>query len=284
MNGAALRTVFAVCSIVVCFLFLQTSEASQSYTTVASNIDLAGVARDGDIVSYDPGQNRYHLSEEREDELMYGVVVLDPVLLLSNGVSVEDATGTPVVRFGEAVVNVSTLGGEIRAGDLITSSAVVGFGQRVDSDEAEFVLGFALEDMQTLEATVSVDDRTVELGRVPVALRIGPHVSKEGAALISGGMLTRGENGELLVGQNEEGQGFDFFKMFRYFLAAIVAILTVIVATRRFGDTFSQSVISVGRNPLARAQIRSMVIWNSILIVLISCVGFGISALIVFAP
>jgi F0F1-type ATP synthase membrane subunit c/vacuolar-type H+-ATPase subunit K len=74
------------------------------------------------------------------------------------------------------------------------------------------------------------------------------------------------------------------FKVFRYSLAAIVAALAILVAARRFGDTFSQSVISVGRNPLARSQIRSMVVWNSFLIILISCVGFGISALIIFVP
>lgn len=252
---------------------------AQSYTTVASSVVIDGTIRDGDVVSYNPEDNSYHPSALYADEMMYGVVVLDPVLnLLSENDTAPQ--GAPVVRFGEVSVNVSTLGGFVYAGDLVTTSPIEGFAQRVSRDNATYVLGFALEDMTVRNQTVTVGDTSVELGTVPVALRIGPYVTKEGAELIASSTI-QGAGG---IAENQEQGGFDMFKMFRYIMASLVAALSILVAARRFGDTFSQSVISVGRNPLARSQIRSMVIWNSFLIILISSVGFGISALILFLP
>ena len=253
--------------------------SAQSYTTVASTITVDGVARDGDVISYYPRENVYHPSKTYADEMMYGVVVIDPVLNLFSENEAGNQ-GVPVVRFGEAVVNVSTLDGFVYAGDLVTTSPIEGFAQRVSRDTATYVLGFALQDMTVSGQTTTVGDATVELGTVPVALRIGPYVTKEGAELIASSTL----QGSAGLSDSEEQGGFDMFKMFRYVMASLVAALSILVAARRFGDTFSQSVISVGRNPLARSQIRSMVIWNSFLIILISSVGFGISALILFLP
>jgi F0F1-type ATP synthase membrane subunit c/vacuolar-type H+-ATPase subunit K len=279
MKTTAVQTAILLC--VALLMQVDTVSATQSYTTVASTIETEGTLRDGDIVSYNPGQNIYHPSKEYADEMVYGVVVLDPVLHLSElEGTTASTTGTPVVRYGEVVVNVSTLGGEIHAGDLVTTSVIEGFGQRVAREDGSYVLGFALEDMQFNGESVQVGEQTIELGNVAVALRIGPYVTKQGAELIASTTLL-GQGG--IVEDDGEG-GIDMFKVFRYSLAAIVAALAILVAARRFGDTFSQSVISVGRNPLARSQIRSMVVWNSFLIILISCVGFGISALIIFVP
>lgn len=280
MTVTAVRTASLLCVGILVFSGTLVLHAAQSYTTVASSIETEGILRDGDIVSYNPELNTYHPSKEYADEMVYGVVVLDPVLYLSESDPPTTSTGTPVVRYGEVVVNVSTLGGEIQAGDLITTSVIEGLGQRVAREDGSYVLGFALEDMQNTGNTVQLDAQTVELGRVAVALRIGPYVTKQGAELIASTTLL-GPGGTM---QNENEGGIDIFKVFRYSLAALVAALAILVAARRFGDTFSQSVISVGRNPLARSQIRSMVIWNSFLIILISSVGFGISALIIFVP
>jgi F0F1-type ATP synthase membrane subunit c/vacuolar-type H+-ATPase subunit K len=279
MKTTAAQTAILLC--VALLIQVDAVSANQSYTTVASTIETEGTLRDGDIVSYNPAQNIYHPSKEYADEMVYGVVVLDPVLHLSElEGTTASTTGTPVVRYGEVMVNVSTLGGEIHAGDLVTTSVIEGFGQRVAREDGSYVLGFALEDMQFSGESVQVGEQTIELGNVAVALRIGPYVTKQGAELIASTTLL-GQGG--VVKDDGEG-GIDMFKVFRYSLAAIVAALAILVAARRFGDTFSQSVISVGRNPLARSQIRSMVVWNSFLIILISCVGFGISALIIFVP
>lgn len=280
MLVTATRTVGVLGIALFALIVFATHAFAQSYTTVASSLIVDGDVRDGDVISYSPEENTYHSSATYADEMLYGVVVLDPVLTLSSNTEGVVENGVPVVRYGEAVVNVSTLGGVVRAGDLLTTSVLEGYAQRVSREDGPYILGFAIEDMTSTGETADVDGTTVTLGKVPVALRIGPHVTKEGAELISSSTLL-GQGG--IVQMQEQG-GFDTFKLVRYVMASLVAALTILVATRRFGDTFSQSVVSVGRNPLARSQIRSMVIWNSILIIIISAVGFGISALILFLP
>jgi len=280
MKSTALRTASIGYTIALVFVLGVGVVSAQSYTTVASNIVVEGSVRDGDVISYDPSANSYHPSSAYADELMYGVVVFDPVLNLLENNEGAPATGVPVVRYGEVSVNVSTLGGYVRAGDLITTSPIEGFAQRVPREAGTYVLGFAIEDMTIGEDTITVGGETVQLGRVPVALRIGPYVTKEGSERIASSTLL----GSTGLTSTEEQNGIDMFKLLRYIMASLVAALAILVSARRFGDTFSQSVISVGRNPLARSQIRSIVIWNSFLIIVISSVGFGISALILFLP
>jgi hypothetical protein len=70
--------------------------------------------------------------------------------------------------------------------------------------------------------------------------------------------------------------------MFRYVLGAIIALAGVIVALRRFGDTFTQGVVSVGRNPLARKHIRSIMLWNSLSILFAGGVAFTAGMFIIF--
>lgn len=281
MNAIAFQTAFgfSVSALLLFFVgFGVPVEAATTYTTVASALTVSGDVSDGDIISYDAAGGMYRRSSAFADEMMYGVVVHDPVLYLE-GVGAS-ATGTPVVRYGEVTMNVTTLGGTIRAGDLVTSSTVPGAGQRVNRDEGVYVLGFALDDMVTTgETFTDGDGATVSRGTVSVALRIGPYVTREGAAFIASGTIQG-----VGLADAEGNDGLDVFKLFRYILASFVAISAVIVASRRFGDTFSQSVISIGRNPLAHSHIRSMVLWNAFLILVISGVGFGIGAAIIFAP
>jgi F0F1-type ATP synthase membrane subunit c/vacuolar-type H+-ATPase subunit K len=253
--------------------------AAPTYTTVASTTYIDEEVQDGDIISYNPETSTYRRSQTFADEMMYGVVVRDPVLHLQDREA--SATGTPVVRYGEVLMNVSTLGGSIYAGDLITSSVLPGIGQRVGREEGAYVLGFALEDMVLTGERIEMENgTTAELGKVSVALRIGPYVTREGAAFLASTSVSG-----IQLPERAEGQGgFDYFKMFRYVLASLVAVSAVVVASRRFGDTFSQSVISIGRNPLAQSHIRSMVLWNAFLIFTICAVGFGIAAAIIFVP
>lgn len=278
MKRTALQTAIVFCILVI-GLSSFNAYAAPAYTTVASTTFIEGDVRDGDIVSYDPETGTYTPSSIFADEMMYGVVVVDPVLYLQD--ANQTASGTPVVRYGEVTMNVSTLGGPIYAGDLVTSSVIPGVGQRVDRDGGAYVLGFALSDMTLKGETVEVSAGSfAELGTVSVALRIGPHVTREGAAYIASSSLYGVQN----TAEEGEAGGFDLFKMFRYILASLVALSAVVVASRRFGDTFSQSVISIGRNPLAQSHIRSMVLWNAFIILIICSVGFGIGAAIIFVP
>lgn len=279
MMRTAFKTALVVCMGIILASSLR-ANAESTYTTVASTTFVDGSPKDGDIISYDPTTNSYSTSRIFADEMMYGVVDLNPVLYLKNE-NGDSATGTPVVRYGEVNINVSTAGGIIHAGDLVTSSNIPGVGQRVDRDEGAYVLGFALQDMTgNGETYTSQEGKTVSLGKVLVALRIGPYVSRDGAAFVASGTV----NGLASLLRDGSTDTIDYFKVFRYALGALVALTAVVIASRRFGDTFSQSVISIGRNPLAQSHIRSMVLWNTFLILVICAVGLGVGAAIILVP
>lgn len=253
---------------------------SDAVTTIASPIPVVGEkVVDGMIVSYDATNKTYKTTSAMHDENMFGVVVEDPVLYMRD---IGTSTGVyPVVRFGEANVLVSDLNGAVQPGDLVTGSHMMGVGQRLDRNTDGYMLGYALEDVVYGDpaVTVSVDGESVRIGKVLVALRIGmytPYSEEGGEENVAGDGVSAGA----LI-EKDDGNGFDAFLFFRYLLGAFVAITAVVLALRRFGDLFAQSIISVGRNPLARSQIRSILVWNAVLIVIVSGVGLGIGIAII---
>jgi hypothetical protein len=127
-----------------------------------------------------------------------------------------------------------------------------------------------------------VDGKEVRIGRVPVALQMGRfNIDDDDEESTENEDATTTEVAIVAV-EEEEGQGgFDIFLLFRYLLGSFVALTAVVLALRRFGDLFAQSIVSVGRNPLARSQIRSILVWNAVLIVIVSGVGFGIGVAII---
>lgn len=258
------------------------------HPTLASPILIDGEARNGDLISFDAALSKYRTSVVPEDGNLYGVVVDDPVLYLEAN-KLEPGM-RPVVRYGEAVINASTLNGPIKQGDLVTSSRISGVGARADRDHAEYIFGFATESMVIDDirfAPMMVNGTEVHFGTVSVALRIGTNPSKvqdTEMTSTSTGIGAGDGIGNATKVQQEGSKPVDPFKVFRYILGTVVAITAVVLALRRFGDLFAQSVISVGRNPLARSQIRSILVWNAVLIIAVSSVGLGLGVAIIMLP
>jgi hypothetical protein len=255
------------------------------FTTVASPIIVSGEVNNHDIVSYHKTTDEYKASGSFSDESMFGVIVDDPVLYMESDIAFSEGA-RPVVRHGEALVNVSTLGGEVHVGDIITTSPIVGVGQRAEQEDATYILGFALGSMRLTGETVMHEGNEYELGVVPTALRIGPYLTKEGIAFVSVGKQYLSGSGELIgfgAGATDDNN-ITAFKIFRYILAGVIAITSIVVSISRFGDAFKQSVVSVGRNPLARGQIRSILFWNVVLIIFVSGAGLAVAAAIIIIP
>ena len=200
-----------------------------------------------------------------------------------------DEKARPVVRYGEVLVNVSTLGGDIKAGDIITTSPIPGVAQRTVPVDASYILGFALESMTLNDERTEYEGKEIHFGTVPITLRIGPYLTKEGVEFVASGkeydtIIENLKNNEAYKDVVLDQDAISAFKVFRYALAALVAITALIVSVSRFGDTFKQGVVSIGRNPLARTQIRSILFWNVLLIVLVTGAGLGIAAAIILMP
>jgi hypothetical protein len=255
---------------------------SSNRSTIASPVSIEGTVRDGDIVSYNTQTSLYEAAQKKYDPNIFGVVVFDPVMYLE--LEATGPTAHPVVRFGEANVNVSTLHGEVTQGDLITSSRIPGVGARADRETSGQVLGFATAPMKYDEniAPMIVDGSEVRFGTVTVALGITAYAPEDTTDDTNMTSTSTGVGETTVIEQ--ETKSIDSFKVFRYLLGSFVAIAAVVLALRRFGDLFAQSVISVGRNPLARSQIRSILVWNAVLIIAVSTIGLGLGIAIIVLP
>lgn len=255
-------------------------------TAVATSFEIAGGAQNGDLVSYDPATNTYSKTRGAGDENLFGVVVIDPVLQVTSVVEVGGRL--PIVRFGEALVAVSDLAGPVEAGDIITSSRISGVGQRAPKDTVVHMLGVALAPLDVTDTTteeVLVDEQPVHVGLVPIALRIGLYVPSDQQVATSSGALGAETGASAAAsGGKTSFDGTTVLDLFRYVLAAAVTLASIVIALRSFGGSLSQSIVSVGRNPLARPYIVSMMLWNSFLIILISGVGLAIGAAIIVLP
>jgi len=105
----------------------QTSNVFNGNSIAQTYIISGGTPVSGDIISFDKETQKFNLSEIEGDSKLFGVVVNNPVLVLNF-----TDNGMPIARSGEVLVNVTTLGGVIRAGDLITSSKISGKGQKAN--------------------------------------------------------------------------------------------------------------------------------------------------------
>lgn len=224
----------------------------------------------GDIISFNRGLNIYQQSETDEDERIFGVVNEEPVIVFR-------VTGNdfPIIQNGEVMVNVTTLNGDISIGDEITTSLISGKGKKFSGGKG-FVLGTALEPLnnELSDNTIIYDGKEIVTGKILVLLSIGPSVDAVSESLISSTIFLKNE-GEVETGIETA---------FRYMTAAIFTVGTLIIVFKTFGPNMGKGIVSVGRNPLAKNSIQAMVIFNFVLIISISLIGFIVSLLIIFLP
>src|SRR3989344_3248917 len=122
------------------FLFLPISALAQEFSDgqIATNVEVtdtgAGV---GDILSI-TGDDTLVRSTSEYDQKIFGVIVENPAVVLNKGTS----RTKPILSEGEAQVKGSTAGGNIEVGDLITTSAESGIGQKASKEG--MVVGKAL--------------------------------------------------------------------------------------------------------------------------------------------
>src|SRR3990167_1317745 len=108
------------------FLFTPLSASAQEFSggQIATNVEVTDTgAGTGDVLSI-TGDDTLVRSGSEYDQKIFGVIVENPAIVLNK----ETSTTKPIISEGEAVVKVSTAGGAIEVGDLITTSAESGVG------------------------------------------------------------------------------------------------------------------------------------------------------------
>jgi hypothetical protein len=201
--------------------------------------------------------NGYKLSSIAYDTNMYGVYTQSPAIYLQN---TTDSQSQPVVTSGKTNVLVSSIGGNIKKNDLITTSTIPGVGQKATRNG--MVLGTALEDYSNSNQKTS--------GEILAA--INPHYNAS---------FTDTKTNILEVLRNASdlttlGQ----LTSLRYVLAAGIALLSFGIGFIYFGRVTSSGVEALGRNPLASRTIQLNLILNLAFMVIIIVAGLTIGYLI----
>lgn len=225
-------------------------------SNVANNIEIADPdAVPGDVLSvYEDGIRR---SETDYDQKLYGVLVEFPVLSLG----VKGDGTVSVLTSGQALVNVTAANGEIKAGDFVTTSATPGIAQKATNP------GYALG-----KALAGYSD-TATNGQIPVAVDIGFYSQSPNVGGVLASLL-----GNLSIGFSDAK---NFPLVLRYLAAAVVAVVTFLVAGFSFIRFMRNGLEAIGRNPLARRTIISGMVLNAIIVGLLTIAGFGIAIAIV---
>lgn len=254
-------------------MFLGTVQAQIKQFNIAQTLTIGDAeAQDGDIMSLGTENETLVRAEKPYDERMYGVLVESPVMVYRTKDTI------PVTRYGDTFVNVTTLNGSIAVGDYITSSEIPGKGMKA-TDFTGYMLGVALASFAEADGTpVTVNGLTASQGRIRVSLGIGPASPAQVKA--AGGVFgTLRRLTDSVIFNLRTSRQLDRF--IRYILAIIVLLITIIISFRTFGRNITKGIEAIGRNPLAKVSIQSMIVLNVIMILLVTLGGVILSLVII---
>lgn len=225
---------------------------------IANYVQITGKdIHDGDIIS--SSEKEYFLSKTPYDPLVIGIVSLKPAVSLN--ITSSDPSSYPVVSAGNVKVNVTSMNGNIKEGDLITSSLIPGAGMK--ATQTGYILGRALDEFN------SADKKSV--GSINLALNL--HYSYSSSKTQSS--LTDILNLSVLATYESPSA------VFKYVVAGFVILLSFILGVVSFGRVANTGVEALGRNPLAGRMIQFGIIMNVLITLAIIAAGFGMAVLII---
>ena len=264
---------FLLLAVVFSSVFLVRVNAQVKQFNIAQTLAISDTeAQDGDIMALGTENETLIRSLKPYDEKMYGVLVESPVMVYRTKDTI------PVTRYGDAIVNVTTLNGPIAVGDYISSSEMPGKGMKA-TDFTGFMLGVALASFEEKDGTpVTVNGLTASQGRIRVSLGIGPASPAQVKA--AGGVFgTLRRLTDSVIFNLRTSRQLDRF--IRYILAIIVLLITIIISFRTFGKNITKGIEAIGRNPLAKVSIQSMIVLNVIMILVVTMGGVILSLVII---
>jgi F0F1-type ATP synthase membrane subunit c/vacuolar-type H+-ATPase subunit K len=255
-----MRKIILLISFFTFFLFFLPGKlvAQEVGTGIASYLPVSGDnVTSGQIVSF--SQDGYAIASKAYDQGMYGVVS-ETSIIAFKPVQASFGRTVRVINLGKALVNVTTKNGEIKKGDLITSSDRPGIAQK--ATQYGYVLGTALENYQSQSPD--------EVGKIVVNLNVHPNLQ---ASTLKTNLL------EAL----KLGVAAPFLTpliSLRYLIAALVVLASFFLGFLFFGRSSSKGIEALGRNPLAAKVIAASMVFNLLLTMSVIIIGLGLSYLI----
>jgi hypothetical protein len=191
------------------------------------------------------------------DSQVMGVISNNAAVVLNED---QNPSNSAIVSDGLAQVLVSSKAGNIKSGDLVTTSTIPGVA--IKAVQSGYVLGTALEDYNNSDPQ--------KTGKIKVDLNLHYFNSKP----VFPGSLT--DIFKLALLSTKEGPS----AIFKYILAGMVAIASLVLGFLSFARTAAKGVEALGRNPAASRIIHLGIILNIGITVIIVAAGFSIGFLI----
>jgi F0F1-type ATP synthase membrane subunit c/vacuolar-type H+-ATPase subunit K len=230
--------------------------ASTATLGVAQMVEMKDpTVKNGTIVSTSP--KGAILSNVPYDAHVVGIVSRDAAIILN---SVGTKNAVPIISNGTVYVLVSTKGGAIKKGDLLTTSVKPGIGVKAEKDG--YVLGTALEDYS------SSNPDQADL----IAVDLDLHYFN--AKPTFPGTLSDIFKIALLPTKDSPTP------IFKYIVAAAVVLGSFVLGFLSFGRTAAKGVEALGRNPAASRIIHLGIIFNVGIVVTIVMAGLVVAFLI----
>lgn len=212
-------------------------------------------AKDGSIIISTP--KGFALSSTAYDTNMYGVLTETPSIYLEN---TQDKELKPVTTSSKAFVLVSSINGDIKKNDFITTSTIAGVGQKATRNG--MILGTALEPYSNSNQKITAK----------ILVAVNPHFNASFAD-------TKTNVLEVLRNASDPTTLTQATSL-RYVLAAGIVLVSFAVGFVYFGRVTSSGVEALGRNPLASRTIQLSLVFNLVLMIVIIIAGLGIGYMI----
>ena len=208
-------------------------------------------SEDGTIISFT--SKKYTASRFAYDADVIGVVSANPAVVFK----VEGSGKNPILSDGNVYVRITAKNGAIVKGDEIAPSDIPGVGMK--ATRSGFVIGTALEDYNPKNPS--------EINTVSVALNMHyllrePKIAKGFFEALQLTALATYEAPTIV---------------FRYFLAALLVIVSSILGAFTFAKIARNGIEALGRNPLAGKTIQVGILMNVMITVAIVFSGLAVA-------
>jgi F0F1-type ATP synthase membrane subunit c/vacuolar-type H+-ATPase subunit K len=211
--------------------------------------------KDGTLISNSTKGNI--LTDTPYNSQIIGVISRDAAIIL-NPKNLDK--GVPVISNGTVYVLVSSIGGAIKKGDLLTSSTLPGVAMK--ANDAGYVIGTAMEDYN------NPNKKQTDL------IAVNMYLHYFNSKPVFPGSLTDIFKLALLPTKDSPSA------IFKYVVAALVALGSFVLAFITFGRTAAKGVEALGRNPSASKTIHLGIIFNVTIVGIIVLAGIGVAFLI----
>lgn len=253
-----MRSIAGVICIGLILLILPFFVGAQQFSTGIAryaNVE-GGNPQDGDLIT--ATSTGFALARSPYDAKVQGVIVDNPAIYFQSS----DDAGKKYTYLseGDVIVRVSTVNGDIKRGDVLTTSEKPGIAMK--AAKSGYIVGTAQQDYSSASP-----DR---IGKIKMAFGVRYVAAREGLSTSLFDIF----NLSALATYEQP------LTVFKYVLAGIVAVISLCFGFLYFGRIAAMGIEALGRNPLASRMIQFGIFLNVVLTAMIIGGGIFISILI----